>query len=92
MSTVIIKGLRKKYGTVKAVDEVSFTAERGEVFALLGPNGAGKTTTVGILEGYRKRDAGQVSVLGFDPATGGRAYREHIGSQGCGCRSSCSPR
>ncbi|MEV4471877.1 ABC transporter ATP-binding protein [Nonomuraea sp. NPDC049504] len=64
---------------MKAVDEVSFTVERGEVFALLGPNGAGKTTTVEILEGHRKRDAGHVSVLGFDPATGGRAYREHIG-------------
>ncbi|MFB4294707.1 ABC transporter ATP-binding protein [Nonomuraea sp. ATR24] len=64
---------------MKAVDEVSFTVERGEVFALLGPNGAGKTTTVEILEGHRGRDAGHVSVLGFDPATGERAYREHIG-------------
>ncbi|MGW3353025.1 ABC transporter ATP-binding protein [Nonomuraea rubra] len=79
MSAVIVEGLRKQYGTVKAVDAVSFTVERGEVFALLGPNGAGKTTTVEILEGHRERDAGHVSVLGFDPATGGRAYREHIG-------------
>ncbi|TMR93626.1 ABC transporter ATP-binding protein [Nonomuraea basaltis] len=79
MSAVVVAGLRKQYGTVKAVDGVSFTVERGEVFALLGPNGAGKTTTVEILEGHRRRDGGEVSVLGFDPATGGRAYRERIG-------------
>ncbi|MFC5821725.1 ABC transporter ATP-binding protein [Nonomuraea harbinensis] len=79
MSAVIVEGLRKRYGAVQAVDGVSFTVARGEVFALLGPNGAGKTTTVEILEGHRSRDAGEVSVLGFDPATGGRAYREHIG-------------
>ncbi|MDP4510046.1 ABC transporter ATP-binding protein [Nonomuraea turcica] len=79
MSAVIVAGLCKHYGAVKAVDEVSFTVAQGEVFALLGPNGAGKTTTVEILEGHRSRDAGQVSVLGFDPATGGRAYRERIG-------------
>ncbi|WP_020542734.1 ATP-binding cassette domain-containing protein [Nonomuraea coxensis] len=76
---MIVEGLHKQYGTVKAVDGVSFTVERGEVFALLGPNGAGKTTIVEILEGHRERDAGRVSVLGFDPATGGRAYRERIG-------------
>ena len=51
----------------------------GEIFALLGPNGAGKTTTVEILEGYRDRDAGEVRVLGFDPASGGAAYRDRIG-------------
>ncbi|GAA1699550.1 ABC transporter ATP-binding protein [Nonomuraea maheshkhaliensis] len=79
MSPVIVEGLCKCYGAVKAVDDVSFTVAQGEVFALLGPNGAGKTTTVEILEGHRGRDGGQVSVLGFDPATGGRAYREHIG-------------
>ncbi|MGI5272427.1 ABC transporter ATP-binding protein [Nonomuraea sp. CA-218870] len=79
MSAVNVRGLRKTYGTVKAVDDVSFTVERGEVFALLGPNGAGKTTTVEILEGHRDRDGGEVSVLGFDPATGGRRYRERIG-------------
>ncbi|MBB6347749.1 ABC-2 type transport system ATP-binding protein [Nonomuraea muscovyensis] len=79
MSAVVVTGLRKEYGTVKAVDGVSLTVERGEVFALLGPNGAGKTTTVEILEGHRRRDGGEVSVLGFDPATGGRAYRERIG-------------
>lgn len=58
---------------------MSFTVAEGEVFALLGPNGAGKTTTMEILEGYRDRTAGRVSVLGVDPATGGRTYRERIG-------------
>jgi ABC-2 type transport system ATP-binding protein len=61
------------------VDDLSFTVGRGEVFALLGPNGAGKTTTVEILEGHRDRTSGSVTVEGFDPATGGRAYREQIG-------------
>jgi ABC-2 type transport system ATP-binding protein len=79
MSAVIVEGLRKHYGSVRAVDGIGFTVAEGEVFALLGPNGAGKTTTVEILEGHRRRDDGQVSVLGMDPATGGRAYRERIG-------------
>lgn len=65
---VRVEGLRKSYGTVRAVDGVSFEAEGGEVFALLGPNGAGKTTTIEILEGFRPRDAGRVEVLGVDPA------------------------
>ena len=64
---------------VKAVRDVSFEIEVGEVFGLLGPNGAGKTTTVEILEGYRNRDAGQVEVLGVDPATAGADWRERIG-------------
>ena len=76
---VIVEGLRKDYGTLRAVDDLSFTIAEGEILALLGPNGAGKTTTVEILEGHRERTAGTVSVLGYDPATGGRAYREHIG-------------
>jgi ABC-type multidrug transport system ATPase subunit len=76
---VVVEGLCKDYGGTRAVDELSFSIEQGEVFALLGPNGAGKTTTVEILEGHRSRSAGTVSVLGFDPATGGRAYRERIG-------------
>src|SRR5690554_6181125 len=79
MAAVIVEGLRKHYGAIRAVDGVSFTVDEGEVFALLGPNGAGKTTAVEILEGHRDRDGGTVSVLGFDPATGGRAYRERIG-------------
>ncbi|HKE98200.1 MAG TPA: ABC transporter ATP-binding protein [Actinomycetes bacterium] len=77
--TVEVEGLRKDYGPVRAVDGLSFSVEEGEVFALLGPNGAGKTTTVEILEGYRTRTGGEVRVLGFDPATGGRAFRERIG-------------
>ena len=76
---VRVEHLRKDYGGIRAVDDLSFTVEEGEVFAIVGPNGAGKTTTVEILEGHRQRSGGSVSVLGFDPATGGRAYRERIG-------------
>jgi ABC-2 type transport system ATP-binding protein len=67
MRVVEVKGLRKSYGSVRAVDDVSFSVERGEVFALLGPNGAGKTTSIEVLEGFIRRDAGEVSVLGVDP-------------------------
>lgn len=79
MSVVAVQGLRKVYGSLAAVDGLDLTIEPHEVVALLGPNGAGKTTTVEILEGYRKPDAGIVSVLGMDPQSGGRAYRERIG-------------
>ncbi|MFC3742286.1 ABC transporter ATP-binding protein [Paractinoplanes deccanensis] len=79
MTTIAVRDLARSYGTVRAVDGVSFTVGDGEIFALLGPNGAGKTTTVEILEGYRSRDAGTVDVLGFDPATGGADYRARIG-------------
>jgi ABC-2 type transport system ATP-binding protein len=74
-----VRGLRKSYGDVEAVKGVDLHVDAGEVFAFLGPNGAGKTTTVEILEGYRRRDAGDVSVLGFDPARPGRELRERIG-------------
>jgi ABC-2 type transport system ATP-binding protein len=77
-SCIVVKGLERRYGAVYAVRGISFTVEAGEVFALLGPNGAGKTTTVEILEGHRSRTAGSVSVLGFDPATGGRRFRSRI--------------
>lgn len=74
-----VRGLRKNYGDVEAVRGVDLEVERGQVFALLGPNGAGKSTTVEILEGHRDRTSGTVSVLGMDPATSGREFRERIG-------------
>jgi ABC-2 type transport system ATP-binding protein len=76
---VRVRGLRKQYRGVIAVDEIDLEIGRGEVFALLGPNGAGKTTTVEILEGNRRRDAGEISVLGADPARAGRQWRARIG-------------
>jgi len=79
MSAISVRGLRKRYGELEAVRGVDFEIEEGEVFGLLGPNGAGKTTTVEILEGYRSRDAGDVSVLGHDPQRPGREFRERIG-------------
>ena len=83
MSVVVdIRDLYKKYGEFTAVNGLSLQIEAGEIFAILGPNGAGKTTTVEILEGFRDRTSGSVSVLGFDPATTGisaRAWRDRIG-------------
>ena len=79
MSAITVHGLRKAYNGVEAVRGVDFEIERGEVFGLLGPNGAGKTTTVEILEGYRRRDAGEVTVLGHDPERPGPAFRQQIG-------------
>jgi ABC-2 type transport system ATP-binding protein len=79
MAAVTVSGLRKSYDGVEAVRGVSFEIAEGEVFGLLGPNGAGKTTTVEILEGYRRRDAGDVSVLGSDPERPGGGWREHVG-------------
>ncbi len=79
MSAVSVVGLRKAYAGKEAVRGVSFEIEPGEVFGLLGPNGAGKTTTVEILEGYRRRDHGAVSVLGVDPQHADAAWRERIG-------------
>ena len=78
-SAITVRGLRKRYDGVEAVAGIDFEVRAGEVFGLLGPNGAGKTTTVEILEGYRRRDAGEVSVLGFDPGRFDRAFRERIG-------------
>jgi ABC-2 type transport system ATP-binding protein len=76
---ISIKGLRMSYGETEAVRGIDLEVERGEVFAFLGPNGAGKTTTVEILEGYRRRTGGEVSVLGEDPARARREWRERIG-------------
>jgi len=76
---ISVRGLRKSYGPLVAVDGIDFDIEEGEVFGLLGPNGAGKTTTVEILEGYRNRDAGEVSVLGNDPERPGPEFRQRIG-------------
>jgi ABC-2 type transport system ATP-binding protein len=79
VAVIEVRDLRKSYGDVHAVDGVSLAIGEQELVALLGPNGAGKTTTVEILEGYRSRDGGEASVLGFDPARGGRSFRERIG-------------
>jgi ABC-2 type transport system ATP-binding protein len=79
VSAIEVRGLRKRYGDLEAVRGIDLTAEAGEVFALLGPNGAGKTTTVEILEGYRHRTAGTVTVLGHDPEHLDRRLRERIG-------------
>jgi ABC-2 type transport system ATP-binding protein len=78
-AVIRVAGLRKAYGDVEAVRGVDLAVQRGEVFAFLGPNGAGKTTTVEILEGFRERDAGEVEVLGADPAVAGREWRQRIG-------------
>jgi ABC-2 type transport system ATP-binding protein len=78
-AAIEVVDLRKSYGDNEAVRGVSFEVAEGELLALLGPNGAGKTTTVEILEGYRKRTAGHVRVLGEDPAAASAAWRERIG-------------
>src|SRR5579884_81274 len=78
-SVIIVKELSKSYGRLKAVDAIDFSVQRGEVFSLLGPNGAGKTTTVEILEGIRKADNGEVSVLGLDPWKNGYELHKRIG-------------
>jgi len=79
VTAISVRGLRKSYGSLEAVRGVEFEIGQGEVFGLLGPNGAGKTTTVEILEGYRTRDAGEVSVLGHDPQNPGPEFRQRIG-------------
>jgi ABC-2 type transport system ATP-binding protein len=77
---VAVRGLRKRYGRFEAVVGVDLEVYRGEIFAFLGPNGAGKTTTVEILEGFRTRSEGEISVLGVDPAHGDAAWRNRVGA------------
>lgn len=76
---VRVRGLSKAYGRLQAVRELNLDVGYGEVVAILGPNGAGKSTTIEILEGHRKRDGGDVRVLGEDPGTAGRSWRARIG-------------
>jgi ABC-2 type transport system ATP-binding protein len=83
---ISIRGLRKSYGDTEAVRGIDLEVQPGEVFAFLGPNGAGKTTTVEILEGYRDRSGGEVSVLGEDPQRAGSEWRERIGIVLQSCR------
>jgi ABC-2 type transport system ATP-binding protein len=78
-AAISVVGLEKRYGSISAVDGLSFDVRAGEVFGLLGPNGAGKTTTVETLEGYRTPDAGEVRVLGLDPVRDGARLRPRIG-------------
>ena len=79
MNPIEVSSLKKYYGNVKAVDDISFTVSDGEVFGLLGPNGAGKTTAIEVLEGLRERDAGDVKVFGFDPWKSGYDLHKRIG-------------
>jgi ABC-2 type transport system ATP-binding protein len=77
---ISVKGLARRYGDVEAVHGIDLEVRRGEIFAFLGPNGAGKTTTVEILEGFRRASAGEVSVLGVDPAHAGPDWRNRVGA------------
>lgn len=79
MNPIEVSSLKKCYGDLKAVDEISFTVNKGEVFGLLGPNGAGKTTTIEILEGLREKDGGDVKVLGLDPWKNGYELHKKFG-------------
>jgi ABC-2 type transport system ATP-binding protein len=81
MPVIEVQGLHKRYGEKVAVDDVTFTVERGEIFGILGPNGAGKTTTVECIEGLRKPDGGTVSVFGMDPQRDGPAISQRLGAQ-----------
>src|SRR5215831_12097386 len=81
MPAIEVRNLRKRYGNRVALQDVSFTVERGEIFGIIGPNGAGKTTTVEIIEGLRSPDDGSVSVLGLDPRTNRAQLRQQVGAQ-----------
>ncbi len=79
MSSISVRGLTKRYGSLVAVNDISFEVEPGECLALLGPNGAGKTTTTEVLEGFRHADSGEVRVLGVDPRHGGLDWKARLG-------------
>jgi ABC-2 type transport system ATP-binding protein len=81
VGVIAVDGLRKAYGRVVAVDDVSFDVEAGEIFGVLGPNGAGKTTTIECVQGLRRPDGGSIVVLGLDPTTQATQLRQRIGSQ-----------
>lgn len=81
MAVIRVEHLRKVYGHVVAVDDISFEVQEGEIFGMVGPNGAGKTTAIECLEGLRRPDRGKVSVLGLDPQADGYILRERIGMQ-----------
>ncbi len=93
-AAIEVRDLRKRYGQFEALRGIDLTIQRGEVFGLLGPNGAGKTTTVEILEGYRPRSGGEVSVLGQDPGVRSLALRRRVGIvlQSSGIYSHITPR
>ena len=78
-AAISTRGVTKRYGAVTVVNGIDLEIESGQVYALLGPNGAGKTTLIEILEGYRERDAGEVSVLGFDPQRQRGELNRHVG-------------
>lgn len=80
MIPIEVSSLKKYYGEIKAVDGISFTVNKGEIFGLLGPNGAGKTTAIEIMEGLRKKDEGDVKVLGLDPWKNGYELHKKIGA------------
>jgi len=80
VTALSVQGLRKRYGQFEAVSGIDLEVQRGEIFAFLGPNGAGKTTTVEILEGFRTRTSGEVSVLGVDPANSDAGWRNRVGA------------
>lgn len=81
MASIVVHGLTKRYGKLTAVNQIAMEVESGEIFGMLGPNGAGKTTTVEILVGLRKADAGEIKVLGFDPAADSSRLKRSIGVQ-----------
>jgi ABC-2 type transport system ATP-binding protein len=81
LTAITVSHLKKTYGNVKAVEDVSFTVNEGEIFGLLGPNGAGKTTTVECITGLRHPDGGTISVLGIDPQVNGDTLHPVVGVQ-----------